>query len=114
MVEGRGCLDTVWTCFGLKMLFMDLVVMVWVRGGSIGGAEVKGIGSVCGWFAVEEAVGDGFGNSDTILGISKEKFETEGLRSMMGEEFKELLSKECEGMILPEGAATTATEPVGF
>ena len=80
MVEGRGCLDIVWTCFGLKMLFMDLMVMVCVRGGSIDGAELKGEGSEFGWFAVEDTVGDDGGcKSDTILGFSKEKFETEGL-----------------------------------
>ena len=33
---------------------------------------------------------------------------------MRGDEFKGLLSKEHEGTILPEGAVTTAAEPVGF
>jgi len=37
MVWGRGCLVTVWICLGLKIWFMERVVIVCVRGGGLAG-----------------------------------------------------------------------------
>ena len=35
MVEERGYFDTVWSCLGLKIWYIDLMVMVWVRWGKL-------------------------------------------------------------------------------
>ena len=58
MVEGRGCLETVCICFGRKILFMDRVVMVWVREG---GTELEFGGSKTSWVVGEgiEESGEG-------------------------------------------------------
>jgi hypothetical protein len=41
MVSGRGCLVTVCNCLGLKILFIDRVVIGWVR--EVGGCGFREI-----------------------------------------------------------------------
>ena len=45
MIWGRGCFVTVLICFGLKIWFMERVVMLCVRVGSVGGGIGLGMGA---------------------------------------------------------------------